>query len=109
MIVHSQDLQDYLLKTVSNGNHYKPCFYGFCLLRILHMISAMLSKFPTKRILIGKTDLDAAYLRINAKATTALTCITILDKLAFLFLLLPFGTTLAPADYTTVSEVAIDL
>ena len=39
----------------------QPCFYGFCLLRILHMISAMRIKWPSKRILIEKIDLDAAY------------------------------------------------
>ena len=31
----------------------QPCFYGFCLIRILHMISAMRSKWP-KKILIEK-------------------------------------------------------
>ena len=49
--------------------------YGFCLLRILHMISEMRNKCPTKLILIGKTDLDVAYRWIHANATTALTYI----------------------------------
>ena len=73
------------------------------------MISSMRSKWPTKRILIGKIDLDAAYRRIHSNATTVLTCIVILDELAFLCLGLPFGTTPAPAEYTTVSEATIDL
>ena len=73
------------------------------------MISAMQSKWPTKRILIGKTDLDVAYLQIHAKEKSESTCITILDKLAFLCLRLPFGTTPAPAEYMTVSEAAIYL
>ena len=85
------------------------CFYGFCLLRILQMISAMRSRWPTKRILIGKTDLDTAYLLIHANAKTAFTCIAIVNELAFLCLRLPFCTTPAPAEYTTVSEAAIDL
>ena len=42
----------------------QPCFYGFCLLRIIHMISVMRSRWSTKQILIGKTDLDAAYRQI---------------------------------------------
>ena len=87
----------------------QPYFYGFCLLRILHMIFAMRSRWPTKRILIGKTDLDAAYLRIHAHAKTASTCIVIVDDPAFLCLRLPFGTTPAPAEYMTISEAAIDL
>ena len=32
----------------------QPCFYGFCLLSILHMIFAMRSRWLTKTILIGK-------------------------------------------------------
>ena len=62
-----------------------------------------------KRILIGKSDLDASYRRIHANAKTASTCIAIFDELDFLCLRLPFGTTPAPAEYTTVSEAAIDL
>ena len=73
------------------------------------MISAMRSRWPTKRILMGKTDLDAAYRRIHANAKTASTCIAIVDKLAFLCLRLPFGTTPAPAEYTTISEAVIYL
>ena len=72
------------------------------------MISAMQSKWLTKRILIGKTDLDTAYFRIHANAKTASTCVAIVDELAFLCLRLPFGTTPAPLSYTTFSEAAID-
>ena len=53
--------------------------------------------------------LDAAYLRIHANAKTALKCIAIVNKLDFLSLRLPFGTTPVPAKYTTISEAAIDL
>ena len=73
------------------------------------MISAMRIIWPTKRILIGNTDLDAAYHRIHANATTASTCISIVDELDFLCLRLPFGTTPTPVEYTTISEAAIDL
>ena len=73
------------------------------------MISAIQSRWSTKRILILKTDLDAAYQQIHANATTAVTYIAILYELAFLYLRLPFGTTSAPTEYTTVSEATIDL
>ena len=73
------------------------------------MISAMRSRWPTKRIIIGKADLDAAYRHIHANATTASTCIAIVDELAFLYLRLPFGTTPASVGYMTVSEAAIYL
>ena len=73
------------------------------------MISAMQSKWPTKRIHIEKTDLDAACCQINSNATTTLTCIEIVDEIAFLCLRLSYGTTPAPAEYKTVSEAVIDL
>ena len=73
------------------------------------MISAMRSRWPAKRILIGKTDLDATYRRIHANAKTASTYIAIVDEIYFICLRLPFGTTPEPAEYTTVSEAAIDL
>ena len=73
------------------------------------MISAIRSRWPTKRILIGKTDLDAAYRRIYANAKTALTCIAIVGELYFICLRLPFDITPAPAEYTTISEAEIDL
>ena len=73
------------------------------------MISEIQSKWPTEIILIVKTDLDAAYLRIHANAKTASTCISIVDELAFLCLWLTFGTTPVLAEYTTVSEAAINL
>ena len=68
------------------------------------MISAKRSRWPTKRIFIGKTDLDAAYRQIHAHANTASAFIAIVDELAFFCLRLPFGTTPAPAEYTTISE-----
>ena len=73
------------------------------------MISAMQNRCPTKRILIGKIDLDTAYRRIHAHAKTASTCIAIVYELDFLCLRLPFGTTPAPSEYTTISEAKIDI
>ena len=76
---------------------------------ILHMISEMQSKLPTKQILIRKTDLDAAYCQIHANVTTASKFIAIVHELAFLCLWLNFGTTPTPTEYTTVSGGEIDL
>ena len=73
------------------------------------MTSTMRSRWPTQLILIRKTDLEAAYRRIHANATTASTCIAVVNELAFLCLRLPFGPTPAPAEYTTFSQAAIYL
>ena len=37
------------------------------------------------------------------------TCIVIVGKFSLLFLQLPFGTTLAPEEYTEISEAEIDM
>ena len=73
------------------------------------MISAMRNKWPTKRILVGKTDLDEAYLRIHANAKIAQTFIACCSWNGRICLRLPIVTTPAPEEYTTVSEAEIDL
>ena len=73
-----------------------PRFYGFCIIRILHMIAAIRLKDLSKCILIEITDLDDAYLRIYENTRITSTCIKILVILAFLCLHLNFGTTSVP-------------
>ena len=80
------------------------CFYGFFPLRMLQMIAAMCIKWPSKCILIGETDLDAAYRHVHANAQIASICIAIVKILAFLCLCLPFGNTPALEEYTTISK-----
>ena len=65
-------------------------------------------KWPSKCILIGETDLDAAYQRVHTNAQIASKCIVIVGKLAFLCLRLTFGIAPAPSEYTTISEAEID-
>ena len=76
----------------------QTCFYGSCLIKIRHMIAAMRIKWPSKRIVIGKIDLDAAYRRVHTNAQIASKFIAIVGKLAFLCLCLYFGTTPATAE-----------
>ena len=87
----------------------QPCFYRFCLIRILQTIADMRNKWPSRRIVIGKTYLDAAYQRVHKNAQIADTCIKIVGKPAFLCLRLPFGNTPAPSEYTIISEAETDL
>ena len=109
MTAISQDLQDYQWTTEVIKDTFQTCFYGFCLLRIIHIVAATRIKFPLKLILIGKTDLNNTYQRIHANAKIASTCISSVRKLAFLFLCLPFGTTPAPEECITIIEAESDL
>ena len=58
------------------------CYYGHCLLRILHGIHIMRLSYPLVRILMLKIDLDAAYRRLHVTAKMALLTITIIQKIA---------------------------
>ena len=73
------------------------------------MTGYMRFNWTSKRILIGKTDLDASYRRVQANAQIASTYIAIVGKISFLCPRLTFGTTPAPEEYTTTGEGAIDL
>jgi hypothetical protein len=85
------------------------CFYGHCMLRVLHKIHTMRVRHPALRILLIKIDLDAAYRRLHVKAAMALLTITIIEKLAYVLLRLPFGVANGPNDYSLVSEPLFDL
>ena len=90
-------------------DNLQPCLYGLRLLRILHMIKDIRIKWPSKRILIEKTDLGAAYCRIHTKKRIASTCIAIVDNIYLLCLRLNFITMNALEDYNTAIKSAIKL
>ena len=73
------------------------------------MTASMQLKWPSKCILIGKTDLDGAYRCVHANSKIAPKCIAIVEKLSLLLLKLPFGPTTVLEEYTTISEVEIYL
>ena len=85
------------------------CIYGQCLRRILHRIHSMRQKYPTTEILLSKFDLDAAYRRLHSHPKHAVKVITIVEKLAYLLIRLPFGSAAGPSRYSTVSESIMDL
>ena len=85
------------------------CFYGYCLIRILHVIHIMRYTHPCMRILICKLDLDAAYRRLHVLAAMAVLTITIIRKIAYILLRLPFGVANGPNDFSIVSEPIMDL
>ena len=85
------------------------CFYGHCLLRVLHKIQRMRIRHPKLRILLLKIDLDAAYRRLHVKAAMALLTITIINEIAYILLRLPFGVANGPNDYSIISEPIFDL
>ena len=81
----------------------------FALKRILHGIHNMRFRHPLIVILLGKTDMDSAYRRLHVNWSSAVTCITILDELAYLLNRLPFGSESAPAKFSVISDTITDI
>ena len=51
---------------------FEPIMFGDCLLRILHHIVHLRKRYPTKKILIRKEDLNSSYRRMHLAAKSAL-------------------------------------
>jgi hypothetical protein len=85
------------------------CTYGHALQRFLHGIHDMRRRHPNTTIWMNKTDMDAAYRRLHTNMTAAVTCITIIDHLAYLLLRVPFGASPAPSKFSCISDTAADI
>jgi hypothetical protein len=85
------------------------CTYGHAFKRFLHGIHQIRRNHPTSIIWMNKTDMDAAYRRLHTNMTAAVTCITVVDEIAYLLTRVPFGAAPAPAGFSLVSDAAGDL
>ena len=65
--------------------------------------------YPNKRIFITKLDLEAAYCYLHVIAPIAVLITTILKKIAYISLRLPFGVANGPSDFSLLSEPIMDL
>lgn len=89
--------------------HWDEFLYGQCLRRLLHMLHILRLAYPDKRIYICKYDLDAAYRRLHMHPDHAVRASTIVDKIGYLLLCLPFEALTGPSAYSLVSEAISDL
>jgi hypothetical protein len=85
------------------------CMYGHALKRFLHGIHDIRRRHPSKEIWINKTDMDAAYRRLHTNMSAAVTCITIIEDIAYLLLRVPFGASPAPTKFSSISDTAADI
>ena len=77
--------------------------------RSLHMIYRQRLAFPQRRIMIVKTDLDAAYRCAHVAPRIAIKQLSIVDNIAYIGGRLPFGSSPAPSIFSIVSDVCFDL
>ena len=87
----------------------QDCLYGHCLLRMIHYILALRSKYPNKRILLQKIDYKSAYRRLHFFWETAIQSITQFEELALISLRETFGGSPGPNVWGCVSEPTTDL
>ena len=86
-----------------------PCMFGHALLRIIHFILHLRTRFPQKRIFLQKVDFKSAYRRMHLSAGMAAKCVTVVRKLAYVSLRLPFGGRPCPSLWSDFSETITDL
>jgi hypothetical protein len=85
------------------------CTYGHAFRRFLHGIHNIRRLHPNSIIWMNKTDMDAAYRCIHTNMSAAVTCITVVNDIAYLLTRVPFGATPAPAGFSLISDAAGDL
>ena len=76
---------------------------------MVHQVHAMRLLRSFIHIQFNKTDLDASYCRLHVALAYTLLCITIIGRIAYLLVRLPFGSC-PPADkFCIVGESITDL
>ena len=90
-------------------NLLEECTFGFCLLRLLHSAHQMRFRHTNTRILSSKSDMNSAYRRLHATLKAASSCITIIDKIAYILFRLPFGASPAVGLFSILSDITTDL
>jgi hypothetical protein len=85
------------------------CMYSFVLLRTLHYIIDIRTRYPSTPIYISKFDLDAAYRRCHLAGTTATECLTVHNNMLLMALRMTFGGAPCPALWGYISDTVADL
>ena len=88
---------------------YAEMIFGWCLLRIIHLIVSLRFHYPLTRVLISKYDYSDAYRRMAHDADAASQTISVAAGLAFIALRLTFGGSPNPPAWTLFSEMVTDL
>jgi hypothetical protein len=88
---------------------HEPCMFGRALSRLVHWIVYLRGRFPTKRILLTKTDWKAAYRRGHLNIATALQCATQMENILLIPLRMTFGGAPCPSEWSCISDTGSDI
>ena len=83
--------------------------YGWCMPRLLHLISALRDEHPDTAIFICKYDYSDAYRRIAHSPKATAQTIAIMENIAYVSLRLTFGGSPNPPTWCAISEIVTDL
>ena len=105
----SLDAQDHSINGRVNLQRYPEMVYGWCMPRILHLVSALREQHPHTPLFICKYDYSDAYRRVAHSPAAAAQTVAVLDKIAYVSLRLTFGGSPNPPTWCAVSELVTDL
>ena len=92
-----------------NLQRYPEMVYGWCMPRILHMVSTLREQLPDTAIFICKYDYSDAYRRVAHSPTATAQTIAVLEDIAYVSLRLTFGGSPNPPTWCAISELVTDL
>ena len=93
-------------------DNLEPIMFGHCLLRLIHYIVNLRSRFPSKKIWIRKEDFKSAYRRTNLNGKACFqSAVRVKIKGNWFILIslrLPFGGSPCPNHFCLVSDMITD-
>ena len=92
-----------------NLQRYPEMVYGWCMPRILHVVSSLREELPDTPIFICKYDYSDAYRRVAHSPAATSQTIAVLEDIAYVSLRLTFGGSPNPPTWCSVSELVTDL
>jgi hypothetical protein len=92
-----------------NLQRYPEMVYGWCMPRILHVVSSIRDELPDTPIFICKYDYSDAYRRVAHSPAATSQTIAVLEDIAYVSLRLTFGGSPNPPTWCSVSEMVTDL
>jgi hypothetical protein len=105
----SLDARDHSVNGRVDLQRYPEMVYGWCMPRILHLVSALRTQYPHTAIFICKYDYSDAYRRVAHSSRATAQTIAVLDDVAYVSLRLTFGGAPNPPTWCAVSELVTDL
>jgi hypothetical protein len=107
-LISEQSVNSRLIK-----DKMEPCMFGHTLLRIIHYIVNLRSRYPSKKIWLRKEDLKSAYRRMHLSAASAFSSAVRVKIHQIWYILLsvrlPFGGASCPPEFCLLSDLITDL